>query len=239
MLKEFYGERLGEVARQVKLDKTVALNNAVNLSTSREVLATYAKFNHLLPAVGVSPYDAVKNPRQVEDLVVLAEENKDKIHGIGEVGLDLHHFQKGPDFVKQKKVFNEMLGLAEKLGKAAIIHSRKAENEVFEVLPSFSCKKVMHCFLKEKLVEKALDLNCTISVPTLKSKDRVRILEETPLEALVFETDSPYLWQGENQPGNVKSVYELAAETKGVALEEVVGKIGSNVERLFEVSKNA
>ncbi len=232
LLKEFYGERLDSVAKEVKEDKTTALNNAVNLETSLEVLDTFKKFKWLLPAVGVSPYDAVKNPGEVQAVVELAEDNKDSIYGIGEIGLDLHHFQKGPDFDCQKKVFAEMLKLAEKLDKPAVIHSRKAEAEVFEMLPSFSCKKVMHCFLKEKLVRRALDLGCVISVPTLKSKDRVRILKETPLEVLVFETDSPYLWNGENKPGNVKSVYENAAEARGITVDEVVEKVGLNAERL-------
>lgn len=235
LFEEMYGEKVEEVCAEAKKRDTIAINHATNFNSSEEVLALHEKFPWVYPAVGVSPYDAVKHPGHDEKVALLAEENAEKIVAIGEVGLDLHHFKQGKDFDQQKKVFTSMLELAEKLEKPAVIHSRSAETQVLDIINSFSCVKVMHCFVKDKLAGKALEAGCFVSVPTLKSKDRVRILEKTPLERLLFETDSPFLWKGENAPWNVAEVYRLAAEVKGQGFKEVRDAVNANAGKVFGV----
>ncbi len=70
----------------------------------------------------------------------------------------------------------------------------------------------------------------------LKSKAAVKVMKKTPLERLLCETDSPYLWSSRNEPANVASAYAQAAAAKGEEVREVKEKIFSSAKELFSVS---
>ncbi len=182
-------------------------------------------------AIGISPHDA--QGVDVEEELAWLEGRAKEACAIGEIGLDYHHFHSAEERGKQGEVFEAMLGLAEKTGKPAIIHSRKAEEEVLEALESFKCAAVLHCFLLPQLGERVLEAGHVISLPTLKNKARVKLIKRFPLNKILCETDSPFLWTGRNEPANVVSVYEEAARVKGLELGEVRGLVGSNAEELF------
>jgi TatD DNase family protein len=84
------------------------------------------------------------HPNLPFDSRVIAQirENKDRIVGIGEIGLD---FKSG--FSKEQvSGFKKMLNLAEEIGKPVIIHSRQAEKEVLELVKELKVPVVLHAF---------------------------------------------------------------------------------------------
>jgi len=60
------------------------------------------------------------------------EKNKKNIIAIGEVGLDFHWDKNNVN--GQKRLFEKMIKLTEKLNKPIIVHSRKAEEDVINML---------------------------------------------------------------------------------------------------------
>ena len=187
-------------------------------------------------AVGVSPHDALNADAEQEKAWIL--ENAGSASAIGEIGLDHHHFHSLEEREKQLRVFRAMLEAAEKTGKPAIIHTRKAEEKVLDELESFKGTAVLHCFLVHRLAERVLDAGHYVSLPTLKNKSRVKLVKRLPLNRILCETDSPYLWEGRNEPANVVSVYREVARVKGLELGEAREAIGANAEELFGAWKN-
>ncbi len=192
--------------------------------------------------LGVSPFEAVNlehDDAALEAEAAFLEKHVDEIVGVGEIGLDWHYFKSDAQRQAQLRVFEALLNFAEDRELPVEAHSRDAEAEVIKVLAKRTCKKILHCFRAPRFLEAALDAGCFVSVPTLKSRDALTVIEKTPLDRLLCETDSPFLWKdvngksARNEPANVKSVYEKISETKGVELSEVEAKIRENIEKIF------
>ncbi|OIO25723.1 hypothetical protein AUJ15_02825 [Candidatus Micrarchaeota archaeon CG1_02_55_41] len=220
---------LGEVLQRMEKAGVACVASGRNREQNERVLRL--KRSGVKAAVGISPHDA--QGVDLEDELAWLEVNVNEACAIGEIGLDYHHFHSQEERGKQGEVFEAMLGFAEKTGKPAIIHSRKAEGEVLEALDSFNCRAVLHCFLVPQLIERVLEAGHGISLPTLKNKSRVKLIKRLPLNKILCETDSPFLWTGRNEPANVVSVYDEVARVKGVELSEVRDLVGSNAEELF------
>ncbi|MBU0980712.1 MAG: TatD family hydrolase [Nanoarchaeota archaeon] len=155
---------------------------------------------------------------------------------VGEIGLD----GTLPEFDLQKERFVEQLRLASSLGKPVIIHSRKAEKEVLEILEQEKTQRVLlHCFSgSKKLVNEAIENGYFFSIPTnvVFSTHFQELAKTVPSDRILAETDSPFLSpvKGErNEPANVVRTYEKIAELKGLDLEELKNIVYENYQRLF------
>ncbi|MEM3061281.1 MAG: TatD family hydrolase, partial [Candidatus Bathyarchaeia archaeon] len=151
----------------------------------------YPKFIHV--TAGIHPVDAAEmSNEEFEEFLSFIELNKDKIVGIGEVGLD-YKYERIWD--KQLRVFNEMLHMAEKLDLPVIIHSRGTTAQIVEMLPSFNLKKVLlHWFsnpisVLPKVVENGYYI--TEGPPTAYSNGIREVVKRIPLANLLTETDGP------------------------------------------------
>ncbi len=157
---------------------------------------------------------------------------------IGEIGLDHHHVEDRETRENQEKVFREMLELAEDLNKPVVVHSRDAERKAVEILKEYSLPGIMlHCFNgKPKLAEEASENGMKIGVTTqVLYSDRVQdIVKTLSLEAMLLETDSPYLYRGgRNEPVNVVESAEKIAELKNTDKAEVIEFTTENARELF------
>ncbi|MFB6147604.1 MAG: TatD family hydrolase [Candidatus Nanohaloarchaea archaeon] len=156
---------------------------------------------------------------------------------IGEIGLDHHHVTDEDTRERQEEFFREMLELAEELGKPVVVHSREAEEHAVDILEDFQEEVMLHCFngspeLAERAVESGMYIGVTTQV--LYSSRVHDIVEEVPLEHMLLETDSPFLYQGErNEPVNVKESAERIADIKDVDAGKVVEKTTRNAKELF------
>ncbi len=186
--------------------------------------------------IGLSPHfvNVANVPLEFE----MIERNADDILAIGEIGLEYHYFPEEKIRERQRQVFREQLMLAEKLQLPVVIHCREAWDDLLMILADFPQQKVMlHFFNKPKLLEHALKRGYWISIATLKSKDLDKIIKDAPLNSLLAETDSPYLWsEGRNEPANVVSVYERIARIKGMPQEQVQMAIMANASKFFEIT---
>jgi len=189
--------------------------------------------------LGIYPIDALKlTDDEINKEIDFIRKNKNKIIAIGEVGIDLKH---SDNLKKQKINFSKFIFLAEELDKPLIVHSRKAEKEVIEILEKLNAKKViMHCFCgKKKLVERIVSNKWFLSIPanvTMNTQFQ-EIIKITPINQLFCETDSPFLHpekgKRNNEPKNIIESYKKIAEIKRLSLEKVKEKIWENYERIF------
>ena len=242
------------VERAEKAGAKFIISSGINPPSNRKVLELSKKYNLVKCSFGLYPVDSILNkikhleldiPRYVEEFdpdkeLEWIEENKDFCVAIGEIGLDYKIIPGTEDL--QKEVFIKALRLAKKLDKVVVIHSRKAEEDVIDIMEEEGMKKVMmHCFSgKKKLIRRCVDLGWSFSVPAvIKRLDHFKMLVEmVPLEQLLTETDSPYLsLEGgtRNEPSNIPITINIISEIKEIKKEEVEEKLLKNAEDLFEL----
>jgi len=160
--------------------------------SSKSTLALSQRSPLVLPFIGIHPEKADDDLNTMIDLIA---QNSDKISGIGEIGLDKTYVSDEAGFSRQVLVFQNMLSLAEKLGKPVSIHSRRTLDEIFSILPSYSIKGVLlHWFSgSKKQLQKAMELDCFVSYgpAMVYSEDKQVLLSQTRLDKILLETDGP------------------------------------------------
>jgi TatD DNase family protein len=225
------------------------LTNGVNPETNRITLELAKKYPVVKPALGIYPVELLKEeirqgayPLKTNDFdldkeLEFIKKNKDKIIAIGEIGLDGTHKD---SLEQQKQHFTKLLELAENIKKPVIIHSRKAESDVIDILQSTKIKKILlHCFCgKKKLIKQAADNGYYFSIPTnvVRAQNFQELIKMVNINQLFAETDSPYLSpykDKRNQPAFVIESYKKIAEIKGFTLEEVENNIWMNWMRIL------
>lgn len=212
---------------------TVCVSFGTGESSNQKTLFL-ADGSAVFAACGQDPFHAEED---LKKHMAFLKKNKSKIVAVGEIGLDQHYFAK-EKLPRQIEVFEVQLRFAEQNNLPAVIHTRKAVDTVLEILPSYNCKKVLHYFLEKKFAQKALDRECILSLPTIKSKDRTSIMKLAPLDRVLCETDSPYSWKGRNEPKNVREVYETLAETFGKALPDVKEQVFQTAATVYNLVRS-
>jgi len=233
----------------------VIISSGVNPETNRAALKLSEKYDIVKASFGLYPIDALMNEVKIEnpsdftrniekfdvdDELGWIDKNKDKCIAIGEIGLDYNW----PDFSvfkeEQKRNFEKVLKLAEKLDKPVVIHSRKAEQDAIEILEKYRLKVIMHCFSgKKSLIKRGVEKGFYFSVPPVITRllHFKTLVEMVPLEQLLTETDAPYLSPvaGErNEPANVAVTIEEIAKIKKLSKEEVAEQIWKNANKVFK-----
>ena len=184
----------------------------------------------------------------VQDLVKHVNNNPEVI-AIGETGLDYFHGDKS-DRQNQKHRFDTHIQASIETKKPLIIHSRDAKEDTLSFLSKSSSQGsngVFHCFTGDYEMAKAgIDLGFYISftgIITFKNAiDLQEIVKKLPLDAILIETDSPYLapvpYRGKpNYPGYVKEVALKVAELKGISYEKVAEQTTQNFLNCFKLDK--
>jgi TatD DNase family protein len=198
-------------------------------------------FVHL--TLGIHPEDVVAmRDEQIERHMDLIRSVRKDIVGIGEVGLD-YHWIKEPDQIKRcKEWFKKFLDLAAEMKLPVVLHTRKAEEDSFEIVSQTDLKNVVfhHYSGNVTLAQQIIDRGYYISMPTITptSKNLLRIAERFPLSQLVTETDSPfnspYPGKG-NVPNNVRVTIEKIAEKRGMSFDQVDAALSRNAQDIFGI----
>ncbi len=227
-------EGIEKVIEKCKKSRVLAISDGVDIGSNRKML-DYSNDN-IKVCLGIYP-DHVEemDDEDIKKELKFIEKNKGKIFGIGEVGMD---FVKG-ESKKQEKYFREFIKLAIRLNKPIFIHSRKAEEECIKILEEFNFKKVvMHYFSGNmKLVKRIIDNGWMLSIPTCvkHSEHFQKVIEITPIEQLLCESDSPYSHPDRkfpNTPDNVVESYKMIAKIKKLGLKDVEKQIEKNFNKL-------
>jgi TatD DNase family protein len=208
---------------------------AVALSTSSP--------SKVAAAVGVHPHDAsVLTAAMLEDLAALAADRS--VVAVGEIGLDYHYDHSPRD--TQRDVFARLVGLARRVRKPIVVHTREAPADTLAILTSEGARDVggiIHCFSEDvAFARAALALGFDLSfsgVLTYKNAHSVHeVAAWAPDDRILVETDSPYLapvpLRGKPcEPAYVVHTARRLAELRGVSLEAVARSTTANAARRF------
>ena len=227
--------------------KKVGIKKLLTISTSIEsflrVKEIVNKDGIIYGTVGIHPHEVDKNKIDVDFIMKNLNENK-KIIGIGETGLDFYYDNSDRD--KQEESFRIHIEAALKANIPLVIHSRNAEDKMFEILDDFKNKKLkilMHCFTgSQQFAEKLLKFNSYFSASGIITFKNSAELQKTfkflPLERILIETDSPFLAPvpnrgKKNEPSFIDFTAAKLAEIKNLSKEDLIKKTTENFNKLF------
>ena len=165
--------------------------------------------------------------------------------GIGEIGLDLYW---DTTFKEQQiEVLKQQIAWAKQLNKPIVLHVRNAHTEILQLLNELNYahyEGILHCFGGTiEQAQQAIDMGFHIGVGgvvTFKKSLLVQVVEDTPIERIVLETDSPYLapvpYRGKrNESAFIVEVAKKVAEIKQMSLEGVAEQTTFNAKKLFNI----
>jgi len=204
-----------------------------------EIAGKYQGFVH--PALGLHPGRLNEDLLSLERHLQFIEDNLSVAVAVGEVGLDYHKRvvgAAGKDL--QQKVLGTILALAKRCGKPAIIHSRYAWRDSFELTKKASLEKaIFHWYtgptnVLREILEQGYFVSATLAVEY--HAEHRRAVKEVPLENLLLETDCPVVYQGHQaEPADVSRALQATAEMKGLSPDFVAEKTTENALRLFRI----
>ncbi|XP_074753285.1 deoxyribonuclease TATDN3 isoform X5 [Athene noctua] len=248
-----------DVAAVVRAAEQAAVSALVVVSEQagefRSVVALSERFpRFVLPCLGVHPVQEVspEEPRSVtlKDLdaaLPLIELYKDKLVGIGEVGLDFTPRFASTDEQKegQRQVLIKQIELARRLDLPLNVHSRSAGRPTINLLKEQGATKVLlHAFDgKPSVAMEGVKAGYFFSIPPsiIRSEQKQKLVKLLPLESMCLETDSPALGpekQVRNEPKNIYIAAEYIAKIKGIPVEEVIEVTTENALKVFPKLRN-
>lgn len=224
----------------------------IDLETSRKAVEISEQYEFVYAAAGVHPNSAhTWNSNSISELTELI--HHPKVVAIGEIGLDYYRNYAEPTL--QKEILAAQIELAAKSSKPLVIHNRNALPDLMPFLAEWvkSLQRtgsklankpgVLHSFESDlTAASQAIELGFYIGVAGpvtfTNSKERQKITREIPLQAIIAETDAPYLaphpHRGQrNEPAWVSLVVQKIATLKSLSVEEITTALTNNGNQLF------
>ena len=224
----------------------------IDLKSCDSVMALCERYpDFCFPMLGLHPEEVRNDWREVLDIIKLkAQSSKFKVLAIGEIGLDFYWSREFEE--AQLQAFEEQVRWSVELQLPLMIHCRKAQNEMVNILKRYKDDLpggVFHCFTgnaieaQELLSFERFALGIGGVLTFKKSKLPETLKEAVPLERIVLESDAPYMapvpMRGQrNEPAFVAYVLSKLAEIYGVDEETVSAVTTANVERVFPLIVN-
>ncbi|EED35370.1 hydrolase, TatD family [Luminiphilus syltensis NOR5-1B] len=229
-------------AHRVGVERIVTI--AVSPDNQNRVQQLTDQYSTVWGTQGIHPHEANQwSPAVLEQVRTGAQHPR--IVAIGEIGLD--YFYEHSDRKQQQIAFEQQLQLAESMKLPVVIHTREADTDTESILsshrPDTHSPGVIHSFTSGiKLAEYCLERGFFLGfngIATFKNADNVReVIEATPIDQIVLETDSPYLtpvpYRGrQNAPYYLPFIAQKIAEIKHVDVEELLHVARENSMKLF------
>jgi TatD DNase family protein len=217
----------------------------IDLQSSNTCIDLARKYKQVSATIGVHPHD-VSQLRDKDYLVLekIYRDNASHIVGFGEIGLD--YYKKYSEPSKQRHHFSRQLDMSHELKLPVIIHNREADDDILATLRQakpLDFGGIMHCFSGDYTYAcKLLDLGMLISIPGIitfkNSIDLQAVVKNIPLEAMVLETDGPFLapvpFRGKrNEPSYLIHTAMKIAEIRQIDVCLVAHQTSVNAENLF------
>jgi TatD DNase family protein len=163
---------------------------------------------------------------------------------LGEVGPDFHHTRDPRDHRRQFAVLERFMAQAEAWSLPLVIHARKAEAAVLEVLVGHAGPVLVHCYggnreSARKIAARGFYLS--FSPILLRNAELGKVAQEVPLELILTETDSPALSprpdQPRNEPAFVEVVVSHLAKLLQCAPDEMAAITAANARRFYRLTR--
>jgi len=224
-----------EEAREAGVKSIIAVGMDVE-SNKKTLKIAQANSGYVHPALGYHPWE-IKEEKAEENLSFIRDHVEECV-ALGEIGLDYKIKVKKE---LQWKIFGELLDIARKSEKPAIVHCRFSHLRALEMVKEKKIERaVFHWYSgPADLLGKILAIGYFISAtPALiYSPPHQEAIKLAPLERILLETDTPVSYQGrEARPKDVRTSMERVAMLKGLDPLKVSEQTTINASRFFRIS---
>ena len=208
------------------------------------------ELENIIHIIGISRNNALKDHSHL--IALLENEIERKFpHGIGEIGLEysygfdkLNETEKNSFMTKQQELFRKQIRLSKEIDIPIVVHAGYGtDKNIVEILKQEKAIDVgaqIHGYMSKKdLVSELIDMGFYMSFGYLHPRDEElkKIIEITPLEQTLIETDSPYhIMEFPKKfilPEDVILVTKEIACIKDINLEEFSNQVVRNAKELF------
>ena len=215
---------------------------AIDSSTHEKMLVVEKTYEGCHAMMGLHPCSVTPDfLKEIEMIQAYLQQRK--FIAIGEIGLDFHWDK---TFVQQQyEAFHLQCRLALEYDLPVVIHSRNAVDECIEVIAQHEgIKGVFHCFSGDvQQGRKIMDLGFMLGIGgvlTFKNSGLDKVIEEVGIDAVILETDAPYLapvpYRGKrNEPAYTRLVADKLAAITGRTPEEIGELTTRNAGNLFKL----
>lgn len=226
-------------AQSVGVGKIIAVGMS-SISITR-VLELSDRYREIYAALGIHPEEVRMNKEidnQLDSVLEIIRENKEKVCAIGEIGLD-HHFIKEKElYPSQLRIFDCMLSLAQDLELPVNLHTKGAEELVFDMLPSYKIPNInIHWYSgPEEYLNVGIDRGYYFSItPALSYSPAVKkTVLKVNKEFILLESDGPVKYSGKiGTPAMIRDVITTISKLKNIPIEELENQIYENTKRIF------
>ena len=211
-----------------------------DLNSSIKTLKLAETYGNVVPCVGLHPWEIDENSLDVIDRIIDIAV-KANVKCFGEIGLDKKFVPESYEL--QYEIFKEFIDAAVKYNIALNIHAAGAWRDVFKLIYRRDISRaVFHWYTGPlDLLKEIVESGYFISInPAVKiQKKHLRVLEKTPLENILTESDGPYKYRGLYlTPLMIPETVELIAKVKGVDLNVVKKVIIENFKKFIGEADN-
>jgi TatD DNase family protein len=232
-------EEIIKEAKNVGVQKIISVGMSFN--SLERILEISNSFENIYAALGIHPEEVKMNANienQIENAVNLIKKNEEIICAIGEIGLD-HHFIKEKEFYPiQRKIFEEMLSLAQYLELPINLHTKGAEKIIFDLLPSYKIPNInIHWYSgPQNYLNVGIDRGYYFSItPAIDYSPAVKnTVLKVDKEFLLLESDGPIKYSGKTgTPSMIRDVLNTMSQIKKIEPKDLELQIEENTRRVF------
>jgi len=233
-----------EEARKAGIIAIVAVgsNHQSNIKTL-EISQKHRLF--VYPALGLHPWELGNlGNLEIKDNLQFIEQNIASAVAVGEIGLDYDkRVVKVASKELQKEVLGQLLNIAKKYAKPAIIHSRYAWKDALQLIQNVGMDAaVFHWFtgfssVLRDIIEGGYFVSATPA--TEYHEEHRRAIKEAPLDRLLLETDCPVTYgreeRYESRPADILRDLEAVSQLKGIAEATIAEQTTRNAINFFSL----
>lgn len=251
-MREFDSDREEVISMAIQAGVRRFITVGIDLESSRKAVALAQSHKEIYATIGIHPNDSAWFTKADFDKLAPLVKHPGVV-AVGETGLDFYR-ERAPKEA-QYRVLRWQLDLAQQAGLPVVIHSRKADNEMINVLqqwtqslklPAERQVGVIHCFNSDRSTAfKYLDMGFNIAFgayigyPTAHLQD---VVASIPLGSYLVETDCPFLppqvHRGKrNEPSYIPLTVQVLAGMRKISAEAVARETTANAVRLFNLKE--
>ena len=233
---DFFEKDMEKVIEDINKNKIITLANSMDINSYIKNKEYSKKSKYIIPCFGIHPWKAYEYNGDLNEIIPYIEESEI----IGEIGLDYVWVEDKNTYNKQREIFYFILKEGIKRNKCMSIHTKGAEEEIYNILKKYNYSKVIiHWYSGDvKTLRKLIKLGCyfTISVDIGYSDLTNKIIDLIPIDKLLVETDGPTALEWVNgeyaYPSYIKEVVKRLASYKNINEKELIQIIERNFSRV-------
>jgi TatD DNase family protein len=233
---DFFSNKIDDAINEINNFKILTITNGMDIESYLRNKEYSQRSPYIKATFGIHPCKAAEYKGELQDLIPYIEGSE----LIGEIGLDFFWVEDKSTYETQRRIFNFILEEGIKRNKVISIHTKGAEEEIYNILKRHSYSKVIiHWYSGDiKTLDKFIELGCyfTVSVDVGYSKLTEEILARIPIDRLLVETDGPTALEWVNgdygYPRAIMDVIKNVSERKALSTDRLLKIIEENFFKL-------